>query len=240
MTARKAGTRRRRVTKMDAKGTREHIVRAADELFYKQGFEHTSFADVADAVGISRGNFYYHFKTKDEILAAVIGARIAERRRMLGQWEAEQDTPAGRIRCYISIVIANEADIESYGCPVGTLTTELSKLGHPSLDSATGIFTLFRSWLGEQFAALGRAQDADELAMHVLAASQHMAGHNDWIRKGVDETVFLLTGSVSGGQGGAIIAHGLTRADLEKRLEADPFVAERIVTTEVIEIEPSA
>ena len=33
-------------------------IRAADELFYKQGFEHTSFADVAEAVGISRGNFY--------------------------------------------------------------------------------------------------------------------------------------------------------------------------------------
>jgi AcrR family transcriptional regulator len=72
---------------MDAKWTREHIVRTADELFYRQGFQHTSFAD---AVGISRGNFYYHFKTKDEILAAVIGARITERRRMLGQWDAEQ------------------------------------------------------------------------------------------------------------------------------------------------------
>lgn len=48
---------------MDAKGTREHIVRAADELLYKQGFEHTSFADVADAVGISRGNFYYHARS---------------------------------------------------------------------------------------------------------------------------------------------------------------------------------
>ena len=160
---------------MDAKVTREHIVRAADELFYRQGFEHTSFADIADAVGISRGNFYYHFKTKDEILAAVIGARIAERRQMLRQWEAEQDTPAGRIRCYVNIVIANEADIESYGCPVGTLTTELSKLAHPSLDGATAIFTLFRSWLGEQFAALGRAHDADELAMHVLAFSQGIA-----------------------------------------------------------------
>jgi AcrR family transcriptional regulator len=150
-------------------------VRAADELFYKQGFEHTSFADVAEAVGISRGNFYYHFKTKDEILAAVISARVAERRRMLRQWEAEQDTPAGRIRSYINIVIANESDIESYGCPVGTLTTELSKLGHGSRESATAIFTLFRSWLGEQFAALGRAGDADELAMHVLAASQGIA-----------------------------------------------------------------
>jgi uncharacterized protein YciI len=71
-------------------------------------------------------------------------------------------------------------------------------------------------------------------------ASEHMQGHNDWIRQGIADAVFLLTGSVSGGQGGAIIAHGLARADLERRLEADPFVAKRIVTPEVIEIEPSA
>ena len=160
---------------MDAEATRGHIVRAADDLFYRQGFQHTSFADIADAVRISRGNFYYHFKSKDEILAAVIDARIAERRQLLRQWEAEQPTPAGRIRCYINIVITNSADIENYGCPVGTLTTELSKLGHGSLESATEIFTLFRSWLGEQFAALGRADDADELAMHVLAFSQGIA-----------------------------------------------------------------
>jgi uncharacterized protein YciI len=69
-------------------------------------------------------------------------------------------------------------------------------------------------------------------------ASEHMDGHSDWIRKGVDEAVFLLTGSLSGGQGGAIIAHGLARADLEKRLEADPFVAKRIVAAEIIEVEP--
>ena len=42
--------------------TREQIVLAADQLFYEQGFEHTSFADIADAVKLSRGNFYYHFK----------------------------------------------------------------------------------------------------------------------------------------------------------------------------------
>jgi AcrR family transcriptional regulator len=155
--------------------TREHIVRAADDLFYRQGFQHTSFTDIADAVGISRGNFYYHFKTKDEILAAVIDARVAERRELLRRWEAEQDTPAGRIRCYVNIVITNRADIENYGCPVGTLATELSKLGHGSLDSATEIFTLFRCWLREQFAALGRPDDADELAMHVLACSQGIA-----------------------------------------------------------------
>ncbi|MGD9385294.1 MAG: TetR/AcrR family transcriptional regulator, partial [Thioalkalispiraceae bacterium] len=41
---------------------RQRIVAAADQLFYQHGYENTSFSDIADAVGISRGNFYYHFK----------------------------------------------------------------------------------------------------------------------------------------------------------------------------------
>jgi AcrR family transcriptional regulator len=160
---------------MATEGTRADIVRSADELFYRQGFEHTSFADIADAVRISKGNLHYHFKTKDQILAAVIDARIAERHEMVQRWEAEQATAVGRIRCYIRLVAVNGADVEKYGCPVGTLTIELSKLGHRSLESAAEIFSLFRTWLGGQFAALGRAGDADELAMHVLAFSQGIA-----------------------------------------------------------------
>lgn len=47
--------------------TRARIVAEADRLFYERGYEATSFADVADAVGISRGNFYHHFKSKDTL-----------------------------------------------------------------------------------------------------------------------------------------------------------------------------
>ena len=86
--------------------TRQHIVEAADQLFYEQGFEHTSFADIAAAVGISRGNFYYHFKTKDDILDAVIDLRLANTRRMLAQWEQQGDSARDRIRCFIHILIA--------------------------------------------------------------------------------------------------------------------------------------
>lgn len=71
-------------------------------------------------------------------------------------------------------------------------------------------------------------------------AGDHVQGHNDWIRQGVDDAVFLLAGSLSEGTGGAILAHGVTRADLEKRLDADPFVAQRIVAPEIIEIQPGA
>lgn len=155
--------------------TREQIVAAADRLFYHHGYEHTSFADIAEAVGLSRGNFYYHFKSKDAILDAVIDARLDDIRRMLEQWEAEASTPAGRIMRYVEIVLTNRADIQDYGCPVGTLTTELAKLEHAMLGQAGRLFTLYRGWLRQQFVLLGQAEQADELAIHVLAFSQGIA-----------------------------------------------------------------
>ncbi|MHB1605776.1 MAG: TetR/AcrR family transcriptional regulator [Leptospirales bacterium] len=160
---------------MSDKTTRDHIVEAADQLFYRQGYEHTSFSDIADAVQISRGNFYYHFKSKDEILDAVINVRLDNTRKILEQWEIEEKQPADRIRSFIHILIANQAKIKRYGCPVGTLCTELAKLNHASQAEANMLFTLFRTWLRRQFTLLGRKTDADELAMHLLARSQGVA-----------------------------------------------------------------
>ena len=155
--------------------TRDHIIEAADQLFYRQGFEHTSFSNIADAVHISRGNFYHHFKSKDEILDAVINVRLANTQMMLKKWEIDGITPEDRIRSFINILIANKAKIKQYGCPVGTLCTELAKLNHASQSEANSLFTLFRTWLRRQFILLGRKADADELAMHLLARSQGIA-----------------------------------------------------------------
>ncbi|MBE7635926.1 TetR family transcriptional regulator [Sneathiella sp. P13V-1] len=155
--------------------TRDQIVVVADNLFYQRGFEITSFADIADVVKISRGNFYYHFKTKDQILDAVIAKRLADRQAMLAQWEIEGETPADRIRSFINILIVNKEKIKSYGCPIGTLSTELAKLNHDAANEANELFTLFRTWLHRQFELMGRKNDADQLAMHVLAHSQGVA-----------------------------------------------------------------
>ncbi len=160
---------------MSGKTTRGHIIEAADQLFYQRGYEHTSFSDIADAVKISRGNFYYHFKSKDEILADVIELRLANTRKMLEQWETDGAQPADHIRSFINILIMNRAKINLYGCPVGTLCAELAKLDHPAQADASKLFTLFRTWLRKQFTLLGRKTDADKLAMHLLARSQGVA-----------------------------------------------------------------
>ena len=155
--------------------TRDHIIEAADHLFYQKGYEHTSFADIANAVKISRGNFYYHFKSKDEILDAVINARLAKTQTMLDQWEIEGKSAIDRIRSFINILIVNQTPIMRHGCPVGTLCTELAKLNHSSQAQANMLFTLFRTWLRRQFELLGRKADADALALHLLARSQGVA-----------------------------------------------------------------
>lgn len=155
--------------------TREAIVQAADALFYERGFAYTSFADIAGAVDISRGNFYYHFKTKDDILDAVMAERLARTRAMLAQWEAEGQSPQERIALFARILVRNQSKIMKHGCPVGTLCMELAKLDHAGQEGANAILDLFREWLRGQFAQMGRRKDADALALHLLARSQGVA-----------------------------------------------------------------
>jgi len=69
-------------------------------------------------------------------------------------------------------------------------------------------------------------------------ASDFMQDHNAWIKRGIDEGIFLLVGSLQPGLGGAILAHGLTAADLQARVEADPFVVHGVVAAEMLEIKP--
>lgn len=76
---------------------------------------------------------------------------------------------------YVEIVLTDRADIQDHGCPVGTLTTELAKPEHAVPGRAGCLFTLFRGWLREQFALLAPAEQADGLAMHVLAFGQGVA-----------------------------------------------------------------
>ena len=157
------------------KALRERVVAAADELFYRQGYENTSFSDIADAVGISRGNFYYHFKSKDEILNAVIDTRVSGIDAMLNEWDKEFTDPKQRLHHYIDMQLRNQENISSHGCPVGSLCTELAKTDHSMLNDANKMFTVFRDWLITQLKLLGIKKNVKQVAMHLLARGQGIA-----------------------------------------------------------------
>ena len=70
-------------------------------------------------------------------------------------------------------------------------------------------------------------------------ASQFMDGHGDWLKRGFDDGVFMLAGTLQPKLGGGILAHNTTLSDLQNRVNDDPFVAQDIVGAEIIEMEPS-
>lgn len=70
-------------------------------------------------------------------------------------------------------------------------------------------------------------------------AGQFMEGHNKWLKRGFDDGVFLLAGSLQPGLGGGIVAHDTSLPDLESRVNTDPFVAENVVKAEILEITPA-
>ena len=74
---------------------------------------------------------------------------------------------------------------------------------------------------------------------HKAKASQFMEGHKEWIKRGFDDGVFLLVGSLPPNLGGGIVAHNTSLPDLQGRVNDDPFVIENVVTAEIFEISPS-
>ncbi|MEJ2693015.1 MAG: YciI family protein [Candidatus Thiodiazotropha sp.] len=70
-------------------------------------------------------------------------------------------------------------------------------------------------------------------------AGQFMEGHNEWLKRGFDEGVFLLAGSLQPSLGGGVMAHNTSLSELRERVNDDPFVVENIVSAEILEITPA-
>jgi AcrR family transcriptional regulator len=152
-------------------GNRQRIIDVADSLFYQRGYNQTSFQDISDATGIPRGNFYYYFKTKDEILDAVVNSRVAQLAAMLNRCETETSEPRERLLMFSNMLEYNRDDVIQSGCPIGTLSSELAKDTPALQEKSRQAFILLRDWIRQQFEALGKT-DADDLAMDLLARLQ--------------------------------------------------------------------
>ena len=70
-------------------------------------------------------------------------------------------------------------------------------------------------------------------------AGQFIEGHKAWIKRGFDDGVFLLVGNLQPSSGGGIVAHNTSLPDLQRRVRDDPFVAEDVVSAEILEIAQS-
>ncbi len=125
---------------------RDKILQAAAGLFHRRGFRPTSLDEILDESGVCRSNFYYHFRSKEDLGFAVL-ARQVERfdTDVIRGVLEKRKLPARRRLERLFRVMRERLRAEAYrnGCPFGNLAAELSGT-HPEFRSRLSAF--FRRW----------------------------------------------------------------------------------------------
>ena len=155
------------------RGKRERLVEAACEVIYAQGVEHSSLADIAAAAEVPVGNVYYYFRTKDDLVRAVIQAHLARAHAVLSAIEAMTADPRERLKAMFAGLAGRTDEIARYGCPFGSLCLELDKRADGPGEAAS-LLRVPIEWAERQFRAMGRP-DAADLAVEVIARYQGAA-----------------------------------------------------------------
>ncbi len=154
---------------------REELVAIAERLVHREGYRAATIAKLAQEAGIPRGNLYYYFKTKEEIVSAILQGRSAEFQSVRGEWEAETDDPRELLLSCLAWLDRTRGSLAENGCPIGSLCTELNKHGGPVAKRAAALLSESLTWMEKQFRRLGRSRDSTALALHLLSAVQGIA-----------------------------------------------------------------
>jgi TetR/AcrR family transcriptional repressor of nem operon len=114
-------------TVSSARGSREKILRCAHELFYCVGYHATSVDDILRDCGVAKSNFYYHFRTKDDLALEVLKLRMAEFEHGVLQALADLESgPSRRFERFCEALITAQSEmLQLGGCPFGNFAASL-------------------------------------------------------------------------------------------------------------------
>ena len=119
------------------------------------------------------GNVYYYFKTKNDIVRAVVETHLEQANAMLAAIDGAYPTPRERLKAVFGALTRQSELIAQYGCPSGSLCTELDKRADgPGM--AAELMRVPVDWAARQFRAMGRS-DGRDLAIELIARYQGTA-----------------------------------------------------------------
>jgi AcrR family transcriptional regulator len=154
-------------------GKRERLVKSAQALIHEQGAHRTTLADIAERAEVPLGNVYYYFKSKDELIGAVLDSYKAQASALTQAFERHR-SPQSRLKALVQNWSDMHETVARHGCPMGTLCAELDKdQGGRDRDAAAVMATII-DWAEDQFRQLGR-RDARDLAVALFAGIQGAA-----------------------------------------------------------------
>lgn len=149
--------------------TRRRIIEAASKLFYGEGIRAVSVDAVAEKAGVTKRTLYYHFESKDELVAAYLEARDQPNLKLMASWF---DKAEGALPQKIEAIFQNLARSARHprwkGCGFLRTAAELANLpGHPAIRIGARHKAGFERWLAGECASHGVAAP-EELARQVV------------------------------------------------------------------------
>ncbi|HON76862.1 MAG TPA: TetR/AcrR family transcriptional regulator [Spirochaetota bacterium] len=105
----------------DEAGPKERIVKTAVSLFYRQGVNATGINQIIDEASVAKASFYYHFKSKDDLVAETVysfGNMVKERFRRVVH---NSTTPMEFITAFVKILKRDIQSDEYFGCPIANI-----------------------------------------------------------------------------------------------------------------------
>lgn len=171
----------------DPSSAKGRLLREATHLFLTKGYERSTVRDIASAVGIQSGSIFHHFRTKEDILRAVMEETITlitERmREELKVAETSKDKIFALIKCELESVIGETSEAMSI------LVYEWRSL---SEDNQRDILAMRHTYEQLWMDTLNEAKDDGFISMDTFILRRLLTGALGWSRNW-----FSADGSVS-------------------------------------------
>lgn len=150
--------------------TRDRIISAAAKLFYVEGVRGVSIDAVAEKAGVTKRTIYYHFSSKDELVAAYLDNRDLPNLILFKRWFDESEGDLGQKTHAIFDNLACSVKSPKWkGCGFLRTAAELANLpGHPAVKVGMRHKKKVEAWLADRFVADGSIHEPHRLARQIV------------------------------------------------------------------------
>ncbi len=202
----------------DASETRQRLLDAANRLFYADGVRAVSVDAVADAAGVTKRTLYYHFASKDELVAGYLASRDQPNLAAFRRWfDTASGTVADKTKAMFEGLARASRRKSWRGCGFLRTAAELANLpGHPAVKVGAAHKKRFEAWLTSVYEDAGLERPG-EFARHVVllmdgAFSTLLVHRDPAYAEAAGDAAFTLVDSVLSGRGKAAGACDRTTA----------------------------
>jgi AcrR family transcriptional regulator len=152
-----------------SKDTKLRILTAANRLFYSDGIRAVSVDAIAEKAGITKKTLYYHFKSKDDLVAEYLMSRDQPNLDAMRKWFDEVDGSVGdKVYAIFDGVVQSSKHPKWRGCGFLRTAGELANMpGHPAIKAGAAHKKRFENWLAEVFVEY-KLKNSSSLARQVV------------------------------------------------------------------------